>query len=129
MHDPGDARLYFVRPIAVLSLGLFWLTTGLIGLGPGGQAAEVILRRAGFADWSGVASVAGAWLDVALGALLFVRRFTRSTALLMIAATLGYLLVATARLPDLWFDPLGPWLKVIPMMALCLFVAATDDRR
>ena len=129
VQDRWHARLYFVRPIGVISLGLFWLMTGLIDLGPGGRAAEAILRRAGFAEWSGVASLAGAWLDVALGALLFVRRFTRSTALLMIVATLGYLLVATARLPDLWFDPLGPWLKVIPMMALCLFVAATDDRR
>ena len=26
-------------------------------------------------------------------------------------------------------DPLGPWTKVIPMMALCLFIAATDARR
>ena len=47
----------------------------------------------------------------------------------MCLATAGYLVVGTLTLPQLWADPLGPWLKVIPMMALCLFVAATEDRR
>ena len=129
VQDRWHARLYFVRPIAVLALGLFWLVTGLIDLGPGGPAAETILQRAGFGALSEPASVAGAWLDVLLGCMLLIRRYTLAAALLMIAATLGYLAVATLRLPELWADPLGPWLKVIPMMALCLVVAATDERR
>ena len=54
---------------------------------------------------------------------------SRMVSLAMVAATLGYLVGATIWAPQLWLDPLGPWLKVLPMMVLCLFVAATDDRR
>ncbi|WP_438852164.1 DoxX-like family protein [Brevundimonas nasdae] len=38
-------------------------------------------------------------------------------------------MAGTLSLPHYWIDPLGPWLKVLPMMALCLFVATTDTRR
>ncbi len=129
VQDRWHARLFFVRPVAVITLGLYWLLSGLIALGPAQAAATAVLRRAGFGAWSGPGAVWGALLDVVLGLLLFIRRFTRSAALAMCAATVGYLAVATLRLAPLWLDPLGPWLKVFPMMALCLFVAATDDRR
>ena len=68
-------------------------------------------------------------LDVVLGLMLFVRPWTGRVAIFMCLATVGYLTAATLSLPHLWIDPLGPWLKVLPMMALCLFVAATDARR
>lgn len=129
VQDRWYARLYFVRPAAVLTLGLYWLLSGLVGLGPGLEAGTRLLEQAGFGGWSRAAVIAGACMDVALGCTLFLRGWTRTVALLMAAATVGYLVVATIGLPRLWLDPLGPWLKVFPMMALCLFVAATDDRR
>ena len=48
---------------------------------------------------------------------------------LKLSPLVGYLIAGTLSLPHYWIDPLGPWLKVLPMMALCLFVAATDARR
>ena len=63
------------------------------------------------------------------GLMLFVRPWTARVAMFMCVATVGYLAAATISLPQYWVDPLGPWLKVLPMMALCLFVAATDARR
>ena len=129
VQDRWHARLFFVRPVAVITLGLYWLLSGLITLGPSQAAAAGVLRRAGFGAWSGQGAIWGAWLDIVLGLLLFIRRFARGAALAMCAATVGYLAVATLRLAPLWLDPLGPWLKVFPIMALCLFVAATDDRR
>jgi uncharacterized membrane protein YkgB len=71
----------------------------------------------------------GALLDVVLGLALFVRPWTARVAIFMCLATIGYLIAGTLSLPHYWTDPLGPWLKVLPMMALCLFVAATDTRR
>ena len=127
--DRWHARLEFVRPLAIVSLGLFWIVTGLVTVGPGWRAAVLLLERAGFAGLSGPLAFWGGVFDVVLGLALFVRPWTRIVALLMVAATLGYLAAATAWAPAFWIDPLGPWLKVIPMMALCLVVAATDDRR
>ena len=67
--------------------------------------------------------------DIALGLGILVRRWTPWAALGMIVVTLAYLAAATLTLPHYWLDPLGPWLKVIPAMILCLFVMATEARR
>ena len=129
VQDVWHARLWFVRPVAIVTLGLFWLLTGVISFGPGWAAAVAILHEGGY----GAAAVPVAWwgalLDVVLGLALFVRPWTARIALTMAVATIGYLAAATVSLPQYWIDPLGPWLKVLPMMALCLFVAATDRRR
>ncbi|TAJ41337.1 MAG: NAD-dependent epimerase/dehydratase family protein, partial [Brevundimonas sp.] len=39
VQDVWHARLWFVRPISILTLGLFWLITGLISFGPGWNGA------------------------------------------------------------------------------------------
>lgn len=129
VQDVWHARLWFVRPISILTLGLFWLITGLISFGPGWDRAVGILHEGGYGRWAGPIAWWGALLDVVLGLMLFVRRWTARVAIFMCLATVGYLTAATLSLPQFWIDPLGPWLKVLPMMALCLFVAATDARR
>lgn len=129
VQDVWHARLWFVRPVAIATLGLFWLVTGLISFGPGWNGAVAILHEGGYGGWSGPVAWWGALLDVVLGLALFVRPWTARVAVFMCLATVGYLIAGTLSLPHYWIDPLGPWLKVLPMMALCLFVAATDARR
>lgn len=129
VQDVWHARLWFVRPVAIVTLGLFWLVTGLISFGPGWNGAVAILHEGGYGGWSGPVAWWGALLDVVLGLALFVRPWTARVAIVMCLATVGYLIAGTLSLPHYWIDPLGPWLKVLPMMALCLFVAATDARR
>ena len=129
VQDVWHARLWFVRPVAIATLGLFWLITGLISFGPGWSAAVSVLHEGGYGGWAGSVAWCGALLDVTLGIALFVRPWTARVAMFMCVSTVGYLLAATLSLPQYWVDPLGPWLKVLPMMALCLFVAATDARR
>ena len=129
VQDVWHARLWFVRPVAIATLGLFWLITGLISFGPGWNGAVAILHEGGYGGWSGPVAWWGALLDVVLGLALFVRPWTARVAVFMCLATVGYLIAGTLSLPHYWIDPLGPWLKVLPMMALCLFVAATDARR
>lgn len=129
VQDVWHARLWFLRPISIVTLGLFWLITGLISFGPGWDRAVAILHEGGYGRVAGPVAWWGALLDVVLGLMLFVRPWTARVAIFMCLATVGYLTAATLSLPHFWIDPLGPWLKVLPMMALCLFVAATDARR
>jgi len=129
VQDVWHARLWFVRPVAIVTLGLFWLTTGLISFGPGWNRAVAILHEGGYGRLAGPIAWWGALLDVVLGLMLFVRPWTARVAVFMCLATVGYLIAGTLSLPHYWIDPLGPWLKVLPMMVLCLFVAATDARR
>ena len=41
----------------------------------------------------------------------------------------AYLLGATLWRPDLWIDPLGPLIKVVPAMMLALVMLAIIDER
>jgi uncharacterized protein YbjT (DUF2867 family) len=129
VQDVWHARLWFVRPVAIVTLGLFWLITGLISFGPGWHRAVAILHEGGYGRMAGPVAWWGALLDVVLGLMLFVRPWTARVAIFMCLATVGYLIAGTVSLPQFWIDPLGPWLKVLPMMVLCLFVAGTDARR
>ncbi|MBI5940167.1 MAG: SDR family oxidoreductase [Caulobacterales bacterium] len=129
VQDRWHARLHFVRPLAILVLGLFWIVTGLVTLGPGWQASLAHMEVAGFGRASGALTLAGALVDLALGLALWVRPWSQAAALAMVGVSLGYLAAGTIGAPQLWIDPLGPWLKILPGIVLCLFVAATDDRR
>ena len=71
----------------------------------------------------------GAWFDVVLGLLLLVRRFTRTVLVIMLVAAPIYLLIGTVLAPQLWLDPLGPLVKIIPLLVATLFtLAILDDR-
>ncbi|WP_292051270.1 MULTISPECIES: SDR family oxidoreductase [unclassified Brevundimonas] len=129
VQDVWHARLWAVRPVSILTLGLFWFLTGVVSYTAGWEASLAIIRESAAAQWAWPIVWFGALLDVALGLALFVRAWTARVAILMFMATVGYLVAATVLLPNYWVNPLGPWLKVLPMMALCLFVAATDERR
>ena len=130
LQDRWHARLGFARPLARWVLGLYWLLTGVIALTAArGQALDV-LAEAGF---SGAAQPAILWLgslfDIAVGLAMLAKWRVRTVAAIMIAGTMGYIAVLTATLPALWADPLGPVLKVLPMVALALLIAATEDER
>ena len=129
VQDVWHARLWGVRPVSILTLGLFWLLTGVVSYTAGWDKSLDIIRESAAAIWAWPIVWFGALLDVVLGLALFVRAWTARVAILMFMATIGYLVAATILLPHYWVNPLGPWLKVLPMMALCLFVAATDERR
>lgn len=129
VQDVWHARLYFLRPAAIAALAVFWILSGAIALGPGRDAAEAILRQAGFGGAAGAVNAFFAAVDVALGAALLVRRWTARAAVGMALVAAGYLAAGTALLPSYWADPLGPWLKTLPGLVLALVVAATDERR
>lgn len=129
VQDLWHARLWVVRPVAIVTLSLFWIVTGLISFGPGWPAALALLAEGGYGAAAPAVVWLGALLDVILGLALLVRPWTARVAIFMVMSTVGYLIAATISLPHYWIDPLGPWLKVLPMMALCLFVAATEARR
>ncbi|MFC4729037.1 SDR family oxidoreductase [Coralloluteibacterium thermophilus] len=116
------ARAYFVKPLLLATLALFWILSGLIALGRGSDAVAVLAPSAFPAALAPLAVAAGAWVDITLGAAVCLRRTARAALLGMLAVTAVYLVGATLLRPDLWLDPLGPLLKTIP--AGCAAVAA-----
>ncbi|WP_339746673.1 NAD(P)H-binding protein [uncultured Maricaulis sp.] len=130
LQDRWHARLGFARPVARWVLGLYWLATGILSLTIARGDAYSVLQAAGYEPamqtfllWFGSA------FDLALGLAMLAKWRVRWVAAIMIAGTFAYIATLSMTLPGLWADALGPILKVFPMMALALMIAATEDER
>jgi len=128
--DRWFARLFWLKPLSITGLALFWFASGVVALWPGRDAALGHLTAAGFtATWLNPLLIGGALFDCVLGLLLLVRGASRPVLQIMLAATVAYLIIGTALAPQLWGDPLGPFLKVIPLLIVMLFTLAILDER
>jgi hypothetical protein len=124
------ARLYFFKPLTLAVLSVFWIVTGLIALGPGWEEGLRLVQQAGFA--AGAAwpiAAAGAIADILIGIGIAIRRSSRTALYAAIALSVIYAALATVLLPGLWRDPLGPLLKIAPLLVLSLVAVATLDDR
>ena len=123
------ARLYLLKPLAIGIFASFWLLTGLISLGPGYGRATAYMLAAGGGALSEPSVIAGAVADITVGLAIA----WRPTAKLGLWAALFlsgfYIAAGTVLLPGLWADPLGPMLKIWPILALNLLCLAILDER
>lgn len=114
-----------LRWLLVLGLALFWIWSGLssIAFWPIGQSAAMA-RQAGVPDGLAVASVyTGGIIDIAIGAAMLPRATQYMAALAATAVTIGYVAIMTVGTPDLWFHPLGPIAKGLPLAAAAIGLA------
>lgn len=122
----GRAQLVF--PVLVLTLAGFWPASGLIGLWQREAAESVLAGRMG-QPMAQVLVGGGIAADLLIGVGLLFRKWVRRAAWASIIVSLGYLAAGTVVTPELWADPLGPFVKVFPAMALALAVAALAEER
>jgi uncharacterized protein YbjT (DUF2867 family) len=119
------AALYLLKPLIFGGFGLYWIATGIVSFTAGWGQGLALLARAGISPAFAAAVVAaGALADIAIGCAILYRpsaRYGLYAALLLSAA---YAVIATIMLPDLWADPLGPLLKIVPIVLLNLAALA-----
>ena len=123
------ARLFLLKPLALFTFAVFWLMTGFVSLGPGWDRAVAVMEATPAARWAELSVAGGALADLAIGTAILFRRTARLALIAALATTLLYLLLGTILAPWLWADPLGPMMKVWPILVfnlLCL--AILDDR-
>lgn len=123
------ARLYLLKPLLFASVGLFWLLTGLISLGPGYGPGVWLMHAAGAGTLAEAGVIAGAVADMVLGIGILVRRTSRAALIGALLLSIFYLAASIFLLPVLWRDPLGPMVKIWPIMALNLACLAILDER
>jgi hypothetical protein len=127
-QDRVFARAELALPLMLSPLALFWIASGAIGLADFARASAHLHEVVG--EGASRALVAGgSLLDVTLGCALLMRRTARIAALASIAVAAFYLLAGTLIAPELWGDPLGVYVKVIPVMALATGVALLIKER
>jgi hypothetical protein len=123
------ARLYLLKPVVFIVLSLFWIATGALSLGPAYWAGLQLVEQAGAGSLGGMLVLAGGIADIAIGIGIAVRRTSRLALWAAFSVSLFYLIAATLTLPLLWTDPLGPLMKVAPILVLNLVaLAILEDR-
>lgn len=123
------AGLYLLKPAVFAGLALFWLVGGVLALGPGYRAGVDLIESAGVGRGSTAVVIAGAVVDIMVGAGIAVRRTSRSALFASLAVGAGYLIAASLLMPQLWDDPLGPLVKIVPVLLLSLVaLAILEDR-
>lgn len=123
------AGLYFLKPLSLVVLSAFWIATGIISLTVGYQSGLDLMRRTPIAPLAALSVIGGALTDLAVGALIAFRRSAWWGLLGGIAVSLFYAAAGTVLLPELWAEPLGPLLKIWPILVLHLMtLAILEDR-
>jgi uncharacterized protein YbjT (DUF2867 family) len=123
------ARLYLLKALAIGVFALFWLMTGLVSLGPGYHLAAAYMARGGGGALSEPSVVAGGIADICVAAAIAWRPTAKLGLLAALAISLFYIVAGTILLPELWRDPLGPMMKIWPILALNLVCLAILDER
>jgi hypothetical protein len=124
------ARMYLLKPVIFVVLSLFWVSTAFVSLGPGWDYGVGLMREGG-AEGVGASLtvIAGAFSDLAIGLAIAYRPTTRYGLYAAIAISVIYAIIGTILVPHLWADPLGPMLKIWPIIVLHLAaLAVVDDR-
>lgn len=123
------AAVFWLRPLIVLTLSIFWLASGIVGLFNLDTAANILVS-AGLAEEKARAAVlAGSLADIGLGIGILVRGLHRPALWGMVLVTLGYLVAASLIVPGLWADPLGPLVKTIPALMLTVCALGLREQR
>jgi hypothetical protein len=107
----------------------FWFMTGIVSLGPGWEIGKGLMAEAGLSGIAEPGIIAGALTDIAIAAAIALRRTSRLGLYAALAVSAFYIVAGTLLVPRLWADPIGPMLKIWPVLALNLTaLAILDDR-
>ena len=123
------AGLYPLKPIVFVVAALFWMITGLLSVGPGYRIGVDLLEEGGMGALSGPSVIAGGLADLAIGIAIAFRRSCRRGLYAALAISAFYLVAGSIVLPRLWSEPLGPMLKIFPIMVLHLMALAILEAR
>lgn len=124
------ASLYVIKPVLFVVIVLFWIATGLISLGPGWDYGVGLMYEGSVEEpIAALTVIAGATADIVIGCAIAYRPTSRYGLWAAILLALAYAVIGTILVPRLWADPLGPMLKIWPVIVLhCVALAILEDR-
>ncbi|WP_342642156.1 SDR family oxidoreductase [Rhodoligotrophos ferricapiens] len=123
------AKLYFLKALLFVVASLFWIGTGVISLTVGYEIGADLMRRAGAGILAGPSVIAGAIADILVGGAIAYRPYARLGLYAAIGLSLFYAVAGTILLPELWAEPLGPLMKIWPILVLHMVGLAILDER
>jgi uncharacterized protein YbjT (DUF2867 family) len=124
------SRLYLLKPAVFVILPLFWIATAIVSLGPGRERGIQLVMEGGVSRaLATFLTISGGLSDLVIGIAIAVRRTSRLGLYAAFLISVVYAIIGTILVPRLWFDPLGPMLKIGPIMVFHLVaLAVLEDR-
>lgn len=131
VQDRWHARLYFLRPLLRVVIGLFWLSTGLTTVALWPQADSLrMLQGSGVPDSLLPIAYHLGWLfDVVVGLAVLARYRVQLVGGIMVAVTAAYLVFLSIGQPWQWIHPITPLAICIPLIVATLVMVAIEDDR
>jgi hypothetical protein len=80
-------------------------------------------------NFAALTVTAGALADIVIGLAILSRPLSRYGLWAALIISLAYIVIGTALVPRLWSDPLGPMLKIWPVLMLNLVAMAIREDR
>ena len=122
------ARALLVFPVLVLLLAAFWIASGIIGL-VSRDAAIALVRGDIGQPLAALFLYGGVAADIAIGAALLMRRTFVPGLLASVGLSCVYLISGSILTPEIWLDPLGPFVKVFAVIGLSLALLTQSAER
>ena len=98
-------------------------------LGPGFELARNYMLLGGGGALSEPSVWTGGICDIVIGLLILYRPTAKIGLLAALVISVGYIVAGTILLPELWREPLGPMMKIWPILVLNLVCLAILDER
>ncbi|MGI9524227.1 MAG: SDR family oxidoreductase [Hyphomicrobiaceae bacterium] len=128
-EDRLTARLSLLTPIILTVLFAFWIVSGTIGLWRIETATQILVHAGWSREISWVSVSFWSIIDILIALALAVRSTAQRACWAMVIVCTIYLVSATLITPHLWLDPLGPLIKILPVMLLALVARSLLETR
>ncbi len=129
VQDRLFARMSLLAPFVIACLSMFWIVSGLIGIFKVEEAAQVLQNVGWSMELAIVSVVFWGVIDIFIGIGLALRKYAQAACLASVAVSLFYLVASTLTVPELWIDPLGPLVKVVPAIVLTIVARVLLEAR
>ncbi len=122
--DRWHAQLFFLRPLLRFVIGFLWLFTGIVSafIYPI-EASYQLLAATGISGiMAPIMLYSAAALDALLGIATWMGYRIRIVVGLQLLLMVGYMVIITLSLPELWSHPFGPITKNLPLIVATLIM-------
>lgn len=128
--DRWYARLYFIKPVLRLSIGLVWIAAGITSafLFPIGKNYELLERVGISGDMKPLMLYGASALDFMIGAAILSGYRIKLVGMFQLILISVYSTIIVLKLPEFLFHPFGPVVKNIPLMTAILIMMAIEEK-
>ncbi|RKZ92038.1 MAG: epimerase [Candidatus Parabeggiatoa sp. nov. 1] len=127
--DRWHARLFFLRPLLRLSIGLLWIFTGIVSafIYPVEESYKLLAATGISGIWAPIMLYSAAALDCALGIATLVAYRIRAVVGVQLLLMVSYMAIISWTLPEFWIHPFGAVTKNLPLIVATLIMLVFEE--